>query len=145
MGSSGLEPPTSRLSGARSNQLSYEPVCGAFMGVAFLLFPIPFSRSLQCLAHVVLMRLTHPFRQNTRGGFPHTVRPVSAVPCPRRFRTVPRTVRMRLLRSLRRKATGRFSPFRSAGCCSALPTSLSNSPPDCLNSAPRNRSFSNPT
>ena len=25
MGSSGLEPPTSRLSGARSNQLSYEP------------------------------------------------------------------------------------------------------------------------
>ena len=36
MGSSGLEPPTSRLSGARSNHLSYEPiyvalaVCGAF-------------------------------------------------------------------------------------------------------------------
>ena len=26
MGSSGLEPPTSRLSGARSNQLSYEPI-----------------------------------------------------------------------------------------------------------------------
>ena len=25
VGSSGLEPPTSRLSGARSNQLSYEP------------------------------------------------------------------------------------------------------------------------
>ncbi len=27
MGSSGLEPPTSRLSGARSNHLSYEPLC----------------------------------------------------------------------------------------------------------------------
>ena len=26
MGSSGLEPPTSRLSGARSNHLSYEPI-----------------------------------------------------------------------------------------------------------------------
>ena len=26
VGSSGLEPPTSRLSGARSNQLSYEPL-----------------------------------------------------------------------------------------------------------------------
>ena len=31
MGSSGLEPPTSRLSGARSNQLSYEPVCPAIL------------------------------------------------------------------------------------------------------------------
>ena len=28
VGSSGLEPPTSRLSGARSNQLSYEPFSG---------------------------------------------------------------------------------------------------------------------
>ena len=28
MGSSGLEPPTSRLSGARSNLLSYEPASG---------------------------------------------------------------------------------------------------------------------
>ena len=28
VGSSGLEPPTSRLSGARSNQLSYEPIPG---------------------------------------------------------------------------------------------------------------------
>ena len=28
MGSSGLEPPTSRLSGARSNHLSYEPIFG---------------------------------------------------------------------------------------------------------------------
>ena len=29
LGLSGLEPPTSRLSGARSNQLSYKPVRGA--------------------------------------------------------------------------------------------------------------------
>ena len=29
LGSSGLEPPTSRLSGARSNQLSYEPASRA--------------------------------------------------------------------------------------------------------------------
>ena len=28
MGSSGLEPPTSRLSGVRSNRLSYEPTAG---------------------------------------------------------------------------------------------------------------------
>ena len=30
MGSSGLEPPTSRLSGVRSNHLSYEPLLGIF-------------------------------------------------------------------------------------------------------------------
>ena len=28
MGLSGLEPPTSRLSGVRSNRLSYKPLCG---------------------------------------------------------------------------------------------------------------------
>ena len=34
VGSSGFEPPTSRLSGARSNQLSYEPIswlCGVLV------------------------------------------------------------------------------------------------------------------
>ena len=30
MGLSGLEPPTSRLSGVRSNRLSYKPICPAF-------------------------------------------------------------------------------------------------------------------
>ena len=34
MGSSGLEPPTSRLSGARSNHLSYEPI--RYLGVSSL-------------------------------------------------------------------------------------------------------------
>ena len=52
---------------------------------------------------------------------------------------------MRLQQSLRRENLGRFSPFRSAGCCSALPTSFSNSPPDCLNAASPHHSFSNPT
>ena len=36
VGTSGLEPPTSRLSGARSNHLSYEPI--QFLAV---LFPCP--------------------------------------------------------------------------------------------------------
>ena len=41
VGSSGLEPPTSRLSGARSNHLSYEP-----MLVSVYLVPLePFTRS----------------------------------------------------------------------------------------------------
>ena len=44
VGSSGLEPPTSRLSGARSNQLSYEPILVDFCGLTtFALFdPLPF-------------------------------------------------------------------------------------------------------
>ena len=33
VGTSGLEPPTSRLSGARSNHLSYEPI--RYLGVSF--------------------------------------------------------------------------------------------------------------
>ena len=31
VGPSGLEPPTSRLSGVRSNHLSYEPICGSLV------------------------------------------------------------------------------------------------------------------
>ena len=33
VGSSGLEPPTSRLSGARSNRLSYEPLMVEMSGI----------------------------------------------------------------------------------------------------------------
>ena len=47
MGSSGLEPPTSRLSGARSNLLSYEPPTGSD----------PFSHFLQ-LGRRVITRST---------------------------------------------------------------------------------------
>ena len=43
VGSSGLEPPTSRLSGARSNHLSYEPVSLSTASVFFgFLFLCPF-------------------------------------------------------------------------------------------------------
>ena len=41
VGSSGLEPPTSRLSGARSNQLSYEPICWIEFGFRLTRFPLP--------------------------------------------------------------------------------------------------------
>ncbi len=62
MGSSGLEPPTSRLSGARSSLLSYEPLSVIFLTAGFftthnvlppllppllpLLFPLLFSPRL---------------------------------------------------------------------------------------------------
>ena len=38
MGSSGLEPPASRLSGARSSLLSYEPVSSVSFPVSFAVF-----------------------------------------------------------------------------------------------------------
>ena len=41
VGSSGLEPPTSRLSGVRSNHLSYEPMC--YGSRSFL--PVPLHSS----------------------------------------------------------------------------------------------------
>ena len=50
VGSSGLEPPTSRLSGARSNQLSYEPVCclARFLSAS----SPPFTLSLSALVEM---------------------------------------------------------------------------------------------
>ena len=39
VGTSGLEPPTSRLSGVRSNHLSYEPI--VFRSAAVLVLPLP--------------------------------------------------------------------------------------------------------
>ena len=42
VGSSGLEPPTSRLSGVRSNHLSYEPMLLSSVCLSYL-FPLPFG------------------------------------------------------------------------------------------------------
>jgi hypothetical protein len=39
VGLSGLEPPTSRLSGGRSNQLSYKPIFSGLV-ISFLLKPL---------------------------------------------------------------------------------------------------------
>ena len=46
VGSSGLEPPTSRLSGARSNLLSYEPVFASSSSVHVALAPQPYGSGL---------------------------------------------------------------------------------------------------
>ena len=45
VGSSGLEPPTSRLSGVRSNHLSYEPISLVSFGrlSSSFFYPLPFS------------------------------------------------------------------------------------------------------
>ena len=42
VGPSGLEPPTSRLSGVRSNHLSYEPMLLSSVCLSYL-FPLPFG------------------------------------------------------------------------------------------------------
>ena len=61
MGLSGLEPPTSRLSGVRSNQLSYNPVCKIWQ-------PPTFPSRLQ---HSIIgrLRLNHRVR-DVNGCFP---------------------------------------------------------------------------
>ena len=59
VGSSGLEPPTSRLSGARSNHLSYEPIqfprCISFPSLTLFCFPsvfVSFSLIPQRVAYI---------------------------------------------------------------------------------------------
>ena len=53
VGSRGLEPPTSRLSGVRSNHLSYEPMFGVFGGDEEVRTPDPL------LAKQVLSQLSY--------------------------------------------------------------------------------------
>ena len=50
MGLSGLEPPTSRLSGVRSNRLSYKPRSSALIFICFLFF---FCSGSRLLSHAV--------------------------------------------------------------------------------------------
>ena len=70
VGSSGLEPPTSRLSGARSNHLSYEPIklfrCISSLSPLFasLLF------ILRCLHHRVMSLTSVNFLEFGRGDSP---------------------------------------------------------------------------
>ena len=52
MGSSGLEPPTSRLSGARSNLLSYEPAGCARAILAYPYFEYLSLARSHCLLHI---------------------------------------------------------------------------------------------
>ena len=54
MGSSGLEPPTSRLSGARSNHLSYEPI--QFTGVSRFLSPFVLRSPSGCKCYLTAYR-----------------------------------------------------------------------------------------
>ena len=58
VGSSGVEPPTSRLSGARSNLLSYEPV-----------FPSAVLRDKSSLLSSLLSLLSHSVRLVEMMGF----------------------------------------------------------------------------
>ena len=54
VGLSGLEPPTSRLSGVRSNRLSYKPICGPLKTLYFKLSLISFFKARShLLSHIV--------------------------------------------------------------------------------------------
>ena len=55
VGSSGLEPPTSRLSGVRSNHLSYEPI-------SLCVAPLPLHSLCFCFNLASVLGSTHMFR-----------------------------------------------------------------------------------
>ena len=57
VGLSGLEPPTSRLSGVRSNRLSYRPMQEIFLGSSLIFFSvlIPLLQYFIVNVHAVCM------------------------------------------------------------------------------------------
>ena len=64
VGSSGLEPPTSRLSGARSNHLSYEPI--VFRCISSYLSPILFASPLGFVRFLIACHRVMTFDLNVR-------------------------------------------------------------------------------
>ena len=52
VGTSGLEPPTSRLSGVRSNHLSYAPISGQ-IGSSYIFIPLVEMRRIELLTPCV--------------------------------------------------------------------------------------------
>ena len=55
VGTSGLEPPTSRLSGVRSNHLSYAPIFGQ-IGSSYIFIPLVEMRRIELLTPCVQVR-----------------------------------------------------------------------------------------
>ncbi len=81
VGRGGLEPPTSRLSGVRSNQLSYRPfISGRPRKSLRVLFP---SCLFQGLSHPTKAVMRQKRKRNEGGGFPQ-----SFVPLLRRSETI---------------------------------------------------------
>ena len=68
MGSSGLEPPTSRLSGARSNQLSYEPLVFVFRLEPPTSYSVRDSRLASLPLAILLRSLAFRLASSASGG-----------------------------------------------------------------------------